>query len=265
MPRGSAKVRVVASSPASVRVRARMSNSNDGVTIALTLASQPALGWTESGAGAQQHPTNGTPLEPWPFSRDTVPRKKAPISRAFPHSGGGIRTRDLRVMSPTSYQTAPPRVAPYVLAKNRTSERGSVAAHAASPRAPAPTFRITPVRVAVVDIGTNSTRLLIAEVDPGNGSMRELVSRSNVTRLGHGVDSSGSLSDGGHPARVRHARAVPQGDRLLRCPPTSPYSPPPCATPPTARSSPSAYARTTSSTRVSSPEMKRPSSRSSAP
>src|ERR1700722_10061374 len=32
-------------------------------------------------------------------------------------SGGGIRTRDLRVMSPTSYQTAPPRVATYVLAK----------------------------------------------------------------------------------------------------------------------------------------------------
>ena len=26
------------------------------------------------------------------------------------HSGGGIRTRDLRVMSPTSYQAAPPRV-----------------------------------------------------------------------------------------------------------------------------------------------------------
>jgi hypothetical protein len=26
------------------------------------------------------------------------------------HSGGGIRTRDLRVMSPTSYQAAPPRI-----------------------------------------------------------------------------------------------------------------------------------------------------------
>jgi exopolyphosphatase/guanosine-5'-triphosphate,3'-diphosphate pyrophosphatase len=51
------------------------------------------------------------------------------------------------------------------------------------------------VRVAVVDIGTNSTRLLIAEVDPGDGSMRELVRRSNVTRLGHGVDASGSLSE----------------------------------------------------------------------
>ena len=39
------------------------------------------------------------------------------------NSGGGIRTRDLRVMSPTSYQTAPPRGGPYVLAKNRTRDR----------------------------------------------------------------------------------------------------------------------------------------------
>jgi exopolyphosphatase / guanosine-5'-triphosphate,3'-diphosphate pyrophosphatase len=51
------------------------------------------------------------------------------------------------------------------------------------------------VRVAVVDIGTNSTRLLIADVDPANGSMRELVRRSNVTRLGHGVDATGLLSE----------------------------------------------------------------------
>jgi hypothetical protein len=35
---------------------------------------------------------------------------KGPPERAFRSSGGGIRTRDLRVMSPTSYQTAPPRV-----------------------------------------------------------------------------------------------------------------------------------------------------------
>src|SRR5947209_10262313 len=32
-------------------------------------------------------------------------------------SGGGIRTRDLRVMSPTSYQTAPPRVATFLCSK----------------------------------------------------------------------------------------------------------------------------------------------------
>jgi exopolyphosphatase / guanosine-5'-triphosphate,3'-diphosphate pyrophosphatase len=50
------------------------------------------------------------------------------------------------------------------------------------------------VRVAVVDIGTNSTRLLIAEVDRDSGALRELVRRSRVTRLGEGVDSSGSLS-----------------------------------------------------------------------
>jgi exopolyphosphatase/guanosine-5'-triphosphate,3'-diphosphate pyrophosphatase len=50
------------------------------------------------------------------------------------------------------------------------------------------------MRVAVVDIGTNSTRLLIADVDPDSGVLRELVRRSQVTRLGEGVDSSGSLS-----------------------------------------------------------------------
>jgi exopolyphosphatase/guanosine-5'-triphosphate,3'-diphosphate pyrophosphatase len=51
------------------------------------------------------------------------------------------------------------------------------------------------VRVAVVDIGTNSTRLLIADVDRDNGALRQLVRRSQVTRLGEGVDASGSLSD----------------------------------------------------------------------
>jgi exopolyphosphatase / guanosine-5'-triphosphate,3'-diphosphate pyrophosphatase len=51
------------------------------------------------------------------------------------------------------------------------------------------------VRVAVVDIGTNSTRLLIADVDPDGGSVHELLRRSHVTRLGHGVDAHGSLSE----------------------------------------------------------------------
>jgi exopolyphosphatase/guanosine-5'-triphosphate,3'-diphosphate pyrophosphatase len=51
------------------------------------------------------------------------------------------------------------------------------------------------VRVAVVDIGTNSTRLLVAEVDGRSGAIRPLERRSQVTRLGAGVDASGSLSD----------------------------------------------------------------------
>jgi exopolyphosphatase / guanosine-5'-triphosphate,3'-diphosphate pyrophosphatase len=51
------------------------------------------------------------------------------------------------------------------------------------------------MRVAVVDIGTNSTRVLVADVDPGDGSVRELLRESQVTRLGDGVDSGGSLSE----------------------------------------------------------------------
>jgi len=50
------------------------------------------------------------------------------------------------------------------------------------------------VPLAVVDIGTNSTRLLIAEVDAATQQITELVRRSEVTRLGEGVDAGGSLS-----------------------------------------------------------------------
>ena len=49
------------------------------------------------------------------------------------------------------------------------------------------------MRVAVVDIGTNSTRLLIADVR--DGAVSELDRRSVVTRLGEGVDASGTLGD----------------------------------------------------------------------
>jgi exopolyphosphatase / guanosine-5'-triphosphate,3'-diphosphate pyrophosphatase len=47
----------------------------------------------------------------------------------------------------------------------------------------------------VLDIGSNSTRLLIAEVDPVTGAVEELLRRSKVTRLGDGVDSRGKLSE----------------------------------------------------------------------
>jgi len=48
-------------------------------------------------------------------------------------------------------------------------------------------------RVAVVDIGTNSTRLLVADVDTSAGTLDELDRRSIVTRLGEGVDATGAL------------------------------------------------------------------------
>ena len=47
------------------------------------------------------------------------------------------------------------------------------------------------MRVGVVDIGTNSTRLLIADVD--GEAVDELDRRTRVTRLGEGVDASGTL------------------------------------------------------------------------
>jgi len=51
------------------------------------------------------------------------------------------------------------------------------------------------MRVAVVDIGSNSTRLLVAKVDTDTGSLQELARDSRVTRLGEGVDANGSLSE----------------------------------------------------------------------
>lgn len=48
-------------------------------------------------------------------------------------------------------------------------------------------------RVAAIDCGTNSTRLLIADVDD-SGYMQDLVRDMRITRLGQGVDRSGQLS-----------------------------------------------------------------------
>ena len=48
-------------------------------------------------------------------------------------------------------------------------------------------------RIAVVDLGTNSTRLLVADV--GDGEVVELERRTNVTRLGEGVDRTRRLAE----------------------------------------------------------------------
>ncbi len=49
------------------------------------------------------------------------------------------------------------------------------------------------MHVAAVDIGTNSTRLLVADID--DGRVNELLRLTNVTRLGEGVDRDGRLSE----------------------------------------------------------------------
>ncbi|MFZ1155444.1 MAG: Ppx/GppA phosphatase family protein [Solirubrobacteraceae bacterium] len=51
------------------------------------------------------------------------------------------------------------------------------------------------MRTAVVDIGTNSTRLLVADVDGATGKVADLHRESQVTRLGDRVDAGGRLSE----------------------------------------------------------------------
>lgn len=65
-------------------------------------------------------------------------------------------------------------------------------------------------RVAVVDLGTNSTRLLIANVV--GGRVEELERRTEITGLGEGVDSAARLSE---PAMKRVFETVASFRKLI--------------------------------------------------
>ncbi|WNI24382.1 Ppx/GppA phosphatase family protein [Streptomyces sp. ITFR-16] len=49
-------------------------------------------------------------------------------------------------------------------------------------------------RVAAIDCGTNSIRLLVADADPRTGEFTELDRRMEIVRLGQGVDRTGRLA-----------------------------------------------------------------------
>ncbi|NYV75338.1 Ppx/GppA phosphatase family protein [Streptomyces sp. UH6] len=49
-------------------------------------------------------------------------------------------------------------------------------------------------RVAAIDCGTNSIRLLVADADPATGTLTDLDRRMTVVRLGQGVDRTGRLA-----------------------------------------------------------------------
>jgi exopolyphosphatase/guanosine-5'-triphosphate,3'-diphosphate pyrophosphatase len=49
-------------------------------------------------------------------------------------------------------------------------------------------------RVGAIDCGTNSIRLLIADVDRDSGSLTDLARRMEIVRLGHGVDKTGVIA-----------------------------------------------------------------------
>lgn len=71
------------------------------------------------------------------------------------------------------------------------------------------------MKAAAVDIGTNSVRLLIAEVAEGGGAptLRTLHRRMRITRLGEGVDESGLLR---REALQRTGRVLEEYRELLR-------------------------------------------------
>jgi exopolyphosphatase / guanosine-5'-triphosphate,3'-diphosphate pyrophosphatase len=50
-------------------------------------------------------------------------------------------------------------------------------------------------RVAAIDCGTNTIKLLVTELDPTTGSERELVREMRMVRLGQDVDRTGRLAD----------------------------------------------------------------------
>jgi len=58
-------------------------------------------------------------------------------------------------------------------------------------------------RVAAIDCGTNSIRLLVADV-PAEGAHTDLLRRMEVVRLGQGVDATGRLA----PEAIERTRAV---------------------------------------------------------
>ena len=86
---------------------------------------------------------------------------------------------------------------PGLLVRARAHARATRAGHtsAKNPFAPAGLYDAAPLRTAVVDIGTNSTRLLVADVDQATEGVEELHRESQVTRLGEEVDAGGTLSE----------------------------------------------------------------------
>ncbi len=49
-------------------------------------------------------------------------------------------------------------------------------------------------RVAAIDCGTNSIRLLVADLDPQAGTQSEVLRRMEIVRLGQGVDATGRFA-----------------------------------------------------------------------
>jgi len=63
------------------------------------------------------------------------------------------------------------------------------------------------MRVAAIDCGTNSLRLLVADVDPATGTLADVDRRMEIVRLGEGVDATGRLAPAALERTLRALRS----------------------------------------------------------
>ena len=114
-------------------------------------------------------------------------------------------------------------------------------------------------RVAAFDCGTNSLRLLVADIDGPGRTSTELVREMRIVRLGQGVDRTGRIAEASMQRVVRRPR---RADASSSGPTTSARSgsapPPRPATPRTARSSSTGSASGSAWSRRSSTATPRP-------
>ena len=79
------------------------------------------------------------------------------------------------------------------------------------------------VRVAAIDCGTNSIRLLIADIDPERAALTDIAREMKIVRLGEGVDRTGRLSEAALDRTIGALReyadlirqAAPRGVRMV--------------------------------------------------
>ena len=75
----------------------------------------------------------------------------------------------------------------------------------------------TSQRVAAIDCGTNSLRLLVADVDPAAGTLTDVDRRMRIVRLGQGVDATGRLApEALERTLARAARSTPGSSGTFR-------------------------------------------------
>ena len=72
------------------------------------------------------------------------------------------------------------------------------------------------MRVAAVDLGTNTTRLLVADVD--DGRIDEVHRETRITRLGEGVDARTPPPPRSDRARAQRALRLPPHARVRSAP-----------------------------------------------